>query len=104
TGRVGRYLYVSLNGAGRVVKVDRRRRRVVASASTGSQPRSLAMSANGRALYIVNYASGTISKLRTSNLRVLRTIYACVHPVGITYDAPTRRVWVARYTGTPRVF
>jgi YVTN family beta-propeller protein len=86
------------------VKVDRRRRRVVASASTGSQPRSLAIAPDRRALYVVNYASGTISKLRTSNLRVVRTLPACVHPVGITYDAPTRRVWVACYRGSIRVY
>jgi YVTN family beta-propeller protein len=104
TGRSGRYLYVSLNGGGRVVKVDRRRRRVVASASTGSQPRSLAIAPERRVLYVVNYESGTISKLRTGNLRVLRTLYACVHPVGITYDAPTTRVWVACYRGSIRVY
>ncbi len=47
---------------------------------------------------------GTISKLRASDLRVLQTIPACYHPIGITYDAPTRRVWVACYTGSIRVY
>jgi YVTN family beta-propeller protein len=103
-GRFGRYLYVSLNAAGRVVKVDRRSGRVVASSATGSQPRSLTIAPDGRALYVVNYASGTISKLRASDLRVLQTIPACYHPIGITYDAPTRRVWVACYTGSIRVY
>jgi YVTN family beta-propeller protein len=100
----GRYLYVSLNAAGRVVKVDRRTGRVVASSATGSEPRSLAVSSDGRALFVVNYDSGTVSKLRATDLRVLQTIPACLHPIGITYDAPTRRVWVACYSGTIRVY
>jgi DNA-binding beta-propeller fold protein YncE len=104
TGRSGRYLYVSLNGAGRVVKVDRRRRRVVASATTGSQPRSLAIAPDRGALYVVNYVSGTLSKLRTTDLRVQRTLPACFHAIGITYDVPTRRVWVACYRGSIRVY
>jgi YVTN family beta-propeller protein len=103
-GRFGRYLYVSLNAAGQVVKVDRRTGRVVASSATGSQPRSLTIAPDGRALYVVNYASGTISKLRATDLRVLQTIPACYHPIGITYDAPTRRVWVACYTGSIRIY
>jgi YVTN family beta-propeller protein len=100
----GRYLYVSLNAAGRVVKVDRRSGRVIASSATGSEPRSLAISPDGRSLFVVNYDSGTVSKLRATDLRVLQTIPACLHPIGITYDAPTRRAWVACYSGTIRVY
>ena len=95
----GRFLYVSLNAAGRVVKVDRRTGRVVASSATGSEPRSLAITPDGRALFVVNYDSGTVSKLRASDLRVLQTIPACLHPIGITYDATTGNVWVAVYSG-----
>jgi YVTN family beta-propeller protein len=104
SSRSGRYLYVSLNAAGRVVKVDRRTGRVVTSSATGSEPRSLAITPDGRALFVVNYDSGTVSKLRATDLRVLQTIPACLHPIGITYDAPTRRVWVACYSGTIRVY
>ncbi len=57
-----------------------------------------------RALYVVNYESGTVTKLRTSDMKPLQTIDACYHPIGITYDRPTRRVWVACYTGTIRVY
>ena len=34
----------------------------------------------------------------------LQTIDACFHPIGITYDRATRRVWVACYTGSIRVY
>ena len=45
-----------------------------------------------------------MSKLRTSDMTTLQTIDACYHPIGITYDRPTRRVWVACYTGSIRVY
>jgi hypothetical protein len=34
----------------------------------------------------------------------VETISACVHPIGITYDRTTRRVWVACYSGELRVY
>jgi YVTN family beta-propeller protein len=103
-GRFGRYLYVSLNAEGRVAKVDTRGGGVVAKVSTGSAPRSLAIAPDGKALYVVNYESGTVSKVRTSDMSTLQTIEACFHPIGITYDRATQRIWVACYTGSIRVY
>jgi YVTN family beta-propeller protein len=100
----GRYLYVTLNAEGRVAKVDLRSGRTVAKVATGSAPRSLAMAPDGRALYVVNYESNTVSKVRTSDMKVLQTIDACADPIGIAYDAPTRRVWVACYGGALQVY
>ena len=76
----------------------------VAKVSTGSAPRSLAIAPDGRAVYVVNYESGTVSKVRASDLRVLQTVPACYHPIGITYEPVTRRVWVACYGGQIRVY
>jgi YVTN family beta-propeller protein len=100
----GRYIFVSLNAEGRVAKVDLRTGAVRAKVYTGSAPRSLALAADGRALYVVNYESGTVTKLRTSDMKELQTVSACYHPIGITYDRATRRVWVACYTGSIRVY
>ena len=99
-----RYIFVTLNAEGRVAKLDLRTGAVRAKVATGSAPRSLALAADGRALYVVNYESGTVTKLRTSDMKPLQTLDACYHPIGITYDAPTSRVWVACYTGTIRVY
>jgi DNA-binding beta-propeller fold protein YncE len=99
-----RYIFVSLNAEGRVAKLDLKTGAVRAKVATGSAPRSLALAADGRALYVVNYESGTVTKLRTSDMKALQTIDACYHPIGIAYDKPTRRVWVACYTGTIRVY
>lgn len=99
-----RYIFVSLNAEGRVAKLDLKTRSVTAKVATGSAPRSLALAADGKALYVVNYESGTVSKLRTSDMKTLQTIDACYHPIGITYDRSTKRVWVACYTGSIRVY
>lgn len=99
----GRYLYASLNAEGTVVRVDLRTGRKVGVA-TGEAPRSLAMSKDGSALYVVNYKSNTVSKVRASDMRLLQTVDACADPIGIAYDNPTRRVWVACYGGALLVY
>jgi hypothetical protein len=52
----------------------------------------------------VNYGSDTVTKLRSSDLAVLQTIGTLHHPIGITYDRATSRVWVACYVGRILVF
>jgi YVTN family beta-propeller protein len=99
-----RYIFVSLNAEGRVAKLDLKTGAVRAKVYTGSAPRSLALAADGRALFVVNYESGTVTKLRTRDMKALQTVSACYHPIGITYDRATRRVWVACYTGSIRVY
>ena len=98
-GPAGRYLFATLNAEGTVARLDLRTG-AVAKARTGSAPRSMDIAPDGRSLYVVNYESGTVSKLRASDMRVLQTIDACFHPIGITYEPVTRRVWVACYTGS----
>ncbi len=94
----GRYLYVTLNAEGRLVRLDLRSGRKV-GVSTGSAPRSLAISGDGRRLYVVNYKSGTVSAVRARDMRLLDTANACPSPIGIAYDKPTGRIWVACYGG-----
>jgi YVTN family beta-propeller protein len=100
----GNFLYVTLNGEGKVAKVDLRTGQVVAKVSTGSAPRSMTIAPDGRSLYVVNYESNTVSKLRASDMKVLQTVPTNRHPIGITYDGATGDVWVACYTGTIMVF
>jgi YVTN family beta-propeller protein len=95
---------VTLNAAGKVAKVDTATGDVVGDVTTGSQPRSAALSPDGTALFVVNYESDTVSRVRTSDLEVLETLPVDHHPIGITYDAATSRVWVAAYGGSLTVF
>jgi DNA-binding beta-propeller fold protein YncE len=64
----------------------------------------MAISTDGRSLYVVNYQSDTITKLRTSDMTTIQTEPTGVNPIGISYDATTGNIWVAVYTGQILVF
>jgi YVTN family beta-propeller protein len=98
------FLYASLNIPGDVVKIDRLTGKILAEVHTGSDCRSLAISTDGTALYVVNYLSNTVTELAASNLKVLQVVPTGTNPVGVTYDGTTGRVWVAVYTGEILVF
>jgi len=98
------FLYASLNIPGDVVKINRLTGRILAEVHTGSDCRSLAISTDGTALYVVNYLSNTVTELAASNLKILQVVPTGTNPVGVTYDGTTGRVWVAVYTGEILVF
>jgi YVTN family beta-propeller protein len=98
------FLYASLNAPGDVVKINRLTGRIIAEVHTGSDCRSLAISTDGTALYVVNYLSNTVTELAASNLKILQVVATGTNPVGVTYDGTTGRVWVAVYTGEILVF
>ena len=95
-----------MNGEGRVAKIDLRTRRLVARVATGAAPRSMTIAEDGRSLYVVNYHSDTVSKLRTSDLRVLQVVRTNRHPMGspTTSTRGAGHIWVACYSGTVMVF
>ena len=97
-------MYVTLNIAGKVAAWDLENNKSLGQVKTGDAARSLAISSDGTALFVVNFKSGTMSKVRTSDLKVLQTIKVCAEPIGVTYDAPTSRTWVACYGGSIKVF
>ena len=97
-------MYVTLNMAGKVAAWDLVNHKSLGSVKTGKAARSLTISSDGTALFVVNYASGTLSKVRASDLKVLQTVKVCASPIGITYDQPTSRTWVACYGGSIKVF
>jgi YVTN family beta-propeller protein len=107
------YLYASLNSEGTIAKIDLRAIDLTqdsnvsgntAKVRTGSAPRSTVLSADGQFLYVVNYFSNTVSKVRTSDFKVLQSLPTDTHPIGITYDPDTRQVWVVCYSGSILIF
>jgi len=100
----GRWLYISLNGEGRLAKLDLFTGEVVARVATGAAPRSMTISDDGTAIYVVNYNSNTMSKVRTSDMVETEEHSTWPRPIGITYDAATREVWVSAYSGAIQVF
>ena len=97
-------LYVSLNAAGRVVAYDLNKGKVVRSVRTGNAARSLDISRDGSALYVVNYKSNTLVKLNSSTFERVQRIRPCNEPIGVTYEPLNKRVWVACYGGAIKVF
>ena len=97
-------LYATMNLSGQIAAWDLVANKSLGKAKIGQAARSLDISSDGTALFATNYKSGTVSKVRTSDLKVLQTIKVCSEPIGITYDAPTARTWVACYGGSVKVF
>ncbi|PKZ41035.1 YncE family protein [Kytococcus schroeteri] len=106
----GKYLYVVASGAykqfetSRVVKLDAETGKVLGQVHTGNEPRSMDVSGDGTALYVVNYYSDTMSKVDTETMEEVQEVPAGHHPIGVTYDDATHKVWLANYTGSIQVF
>ena len=97
-------LYATLNISGKVIAWDLETNKKIKSVTTGSSARSLAVSGDGNTLFVVNFKSGTVTKLRAADLSKVQTIKVCKEPIGITYDNATNRTWVACYEGSVKVF
>jgi YVTN family beta-propeller protein len=97
-------MYVTLNISGKVLAWDLEENKLIKSVSTGSAARSLAISGDGSTLFVVNFKSGTMTKIRASDLSKVETIKVCSEPIGVTYDNESNRTWVACYTGSIKVY
>ncbi|MSO28602.1 MAG: YncE family protein [Candidatus Planktophila sp.] len=97
-------LYVTLNISGKVIAWDLEANKAIKTVATGKSARSLAISSDGSSLFVVNFRSGTLSKVRTSDMKVIQNIKVCTEPIGVTYDSETSRTWVACYGGSIKVF
>jgi YVTN family beta-propeller protein len=97
-------LYVTMNLSGKVQAWDLVKNKTFKSVKTGEAARSLDISSDGSALFVVNFKSDTLSKVRTSDMKVLQTIKVCNEPIGVTYDSSTNQTWVACYGGSLKVF
>jgi YVTN family beta-propeller protein len=97
-------LYATLNISGKVIAWDLEANMAIKTVATGKSARSLAISSDGSSLFVVNFRSGTLSKVRTSDMKVIQNIKVCAEPIGVTYDSETSRTWVACYGGSIKVF
>lgn len=97
-------LYATLNSSGKVQAWDLINNRSIKGVRTGLSARSLDISNDGTALFVVNFNSDTVSKVRASDMTVVQTIHVCDEPIGVTFDAFTNRTWVACYGGALKVF
>ena len=80
--------------------MNARNGRVLRRVTTGNAPRTMALSPDGAALYVVNYDSNTVSVVDASIMKVVQTVNTPTHPIGVTFEPTKNRVWVASYHGT----
>ena len=97
-------MYVTMNLSGKVASWNLSTNKAGKTVKTGKAARSLAISDDGSALFVVNFESDTVSKVRTSDMKILQTLKVCNEPIGITFDKPTQRTWVACYGGSIKIF
>jgi len=97
-------MYVTMNLSGKVASWDLIANKAGKSVKTGEAARSLAISADGSVLYVVNFKSGTMSRVRTSDMKVTQNIKVCNEPIGITFDSPSGNTWVACYQGQIKIY
>jgi len=97
-------MYVTMNLSGKVASWDLYNNKARKSVKTGNAARSLAINADGSQLYVVNYKSDTMSRVRTSDMKVTQNIKVCNEPIGITYDRPTGNTWIACYGGQIKIY
>jgi YVTN family beta-propeller protein len=97
-------LYATLNISGKVIAWDLVANKAIKSVATGKSARSLAISKDGSALYVVNFRSGTLSVVGTESMKVLQNVKVCSEPIGVTYDETESKIWVACYGGSIKVF
>ncbi|CAN2186913.1 WD40-like Beta Propeller [Candidatus Nanopelagicaceae bacterium] len=100
----GTKMYITMNVSGKVQAWDLTNNKSIKSVKTGEAARSLDISSDGSALFVVNFNSDTVSKVRASDMKTLQTIKVCNEPIGVTYDSSTNRTWVACYGGALKVF
>lgn len=103
----GRYLYITVQGEdkprradGRILKYDIKKRKVVARSKPLIEPRTTVAADDGKSLFVVDYHPGTVVKLDARNLKQLQSKYLGYHPIGVTYDNKTNKVWVSGYGGS----
>ncbi len=97
-------MYVTMNLSGKVASWNLVNNKAGKSVKTGNAARSLAINADGSHLFVVNYKSDTMSRVRTSDMKVTQNIKVCNEPIGITYDLPTGNTWIACYKGQIKIY
>jgi YVTN family beta-propeller protein len=97
-------MYVTMNLSGKVASWDLINNKAGKSVKTGNAARSLAINTDGSQLYVVNYKSDTMSRVRTRDMKVTQNIRVCNEPIGITYDRPTGNTWIACYGGQIKIY
>src|SRR2546426_2828810 len=70
----------------------------IAEIPVGAEPRCVAITPNGRKVYVTNTASGTVSVIDARRLRVKRTIKVGTEPSGCALTPDGKKLYVANFS------
>jgi len=90
----GRTAYVSKTD-GYIKVIDLVQSKVVDSVKVGAGPGDMAVTVDNRHLAVANYASGTVSLVRTSDHKIEKTIPVGTNPTGVAADPNGFFIYVA---------
>ena len=93
------YVTNAANNTVRVINADTATNTYTAgdSVQVGSDPRGIAVSADGTRAYVANWASNSVSVLDTTTASVIRTITVGTNPSGVAVSPDGTRVYVSNY-------
>jgi DNA-binding beta-propeller fold protein YncE len=105
----GGHLFVSYNLLGKVACIDAATGNTLFTASTHTQPRTIALSKNQKFLFVTCYTSDTVDilKINDTNFTKVRSLPCKGRPVGVDIfeNDETLEAWVCSYSnGTISVF
>ncbi len=101
------FLYSSLNIAGKLIKIDLRNLHIVGQVKTLPSPRTVAISQDGRYVFVVCYNIDYMQVFTANTLAPVGRFTSTLHPVGVTVYQNERsyEVWVGNYSsGTIKIF
>lgn len=62
------------------------------------------ISADGTALYVVNYHDNSMSKIDIESMKEIQRLPTSIKPIGVSFEPTTNTVWVANYDGNISIF
>lgn len=101
------YIYSSLNIASKLIKLDLITGKVVKTVNTLKSPRTVAISGDGKVLFVSCYTGNSLQAFSTEDLTLLGTFPSTTHPVAVEayQDGDTIEAWVGNQSsGTLKVF
>ncbi len=71
--------------------------KLLQSVKTGRAPRNITINTKGTFLYVANYLSNNVVKIRTSDLKIVGTVSTSPKPMGLSWEPSRSRLYVTSY-------
>ncbi|NQX48398.1 hypothetical protein HQN87_24005 [Paenibacillus tritici] len=93
------YLFVTYtsaaDGKGYVSVVDPQTQKIAGTIKVGNDPRAIAKSPDGAAIYVINYGDETLSVINAATLQITATISVGTEPVAVVITPDNKQTFVA---------